>query len=133
MLEAGVSEHKRQLMLKAQDQILQRVLPAIQDTADELIAFMSDTDDTEEITHLLREVAVETVLDELVKLLTRDPQPVSTRYILLDKDGIDIDSLIASYDELQAHKARRWYAQQMDMTPEEHAQIIESMPAQMHI
>lgn len=133
MAEAGVSEHKRQLMLKAQDRILQRVLPAIQETADELIAFMADAEDTEEITHLLREVAVETVLDELVKLLTRDPKPVSSRYILLDKDGIDIDSLIASYDELQAHKARRWYARQMDITPEEHAQIIEAMPSQLHL
>jgi hypothetical protein len=131
MENASISEHKRQLMLKAQDQILQRVLPAIQQTADELIAFMSDEDDTEEITHLLREVAVETVLDELVKLLTRDPNPVSARYILLDKDGIDIDSLIASYDELKPDKARRWYARQMDMTPEEHAESIEAMPAQL--
>lgn len=133
MSDASISEHKRQLMLKAHDQILRRVLPSIQQTADELIEFMSDEDDTEEITHLLREVAVETVVDELVKLLTRDPNPVSAHYILLDKDGIDIDSLIASYGELQPHKAQRWYAQHMGMTPEEHAHMIASMPAQMHL
>jgi hypothetical protein len=94
---------------------------------------MSEEDDTEDITHLLREVAVETVLDELVKLLTRDPQPVSARYILLDKNNIDIDSLIACYVELQPEKARRWYARHMHMTPEEHAQTIAAMPAQMHL
>ncbi len=120
-------------MLKAQTAILHHVLPSIQQAADELIAYMADEDDDDEIRNYLSELSVETLLDELVKLLTRDPNPVSDRYILLDVDDINIGSLVACYDELQADKARRWYASQMEMTSDEYAQSLEDMPKRLRL
>jgi len=127
-MSANDSQHQRHLLLKAQSEILEQILPAIQQAADNLTAFMSDADDDEEIASHLREAATETLIDELVKLLTRDPQAVSTLYAIRSADGLPIDSLIASYNEVNPERARRWYAQQMQVTPEEHARLTASVP-----
>ncbi len=134
MLEAPDPSSKRLLLtLKAQNEILKHILPAIQQAVDQVVEFMADDDDDEAISNYLRELAVETTIDEMVKMLTRDPEAPSKIYTLRDVDGIVVDTLIACYSELHPEKARRWYAQQMDMTPQQHAQLTAHIPRQLDL
>lgn len=128
-----VSEKKLQLMLKAQDEILKHILPAIQHTVDNIVGFMADPDDTEEIIEYLREQAVETTIDEMVKLLTRDAEAPSKIYTLRDKHGIVVDTLIACYNELTPEKARRWYAHTLGMTPQQRERMVADIPEQLNL
>lgn len=124
---------QRDLILKAQEEILAQVLPVIQAAADHVTLFITDSEDDEEIAAYMREVATEAVVDELVKVLTRDPNAVSKIYTAQDADDRPIDSLIACYNELEPLRARRWYAQQMAVSPEERNRMVEALPAQLQL
>jgi hypothetical protein len=116
------------LMLKVQEELLRQVLPAMQRAADNVTEFLRDPEDDEEIVNSLQEAAVELLIDELVKVLTRDPQAVSQFYSLRSDDGLNIDTLIACYTELRPESARRFFARMMNMTPDEHARVTREMP-----
>ncbi len=134
MSESADPNTKRLLLtLKAQNEILQHILPALQQAVDNVVEFMAEADDDEAISNYLRELAVETTIDEMVKLLTRDPEAPSRIYTLRDVDGIVVDTLIACYNELNPERARRWYASQMGMTPQEHAQLTQHIPEQLDL
>lgn len=127
------SEKKLQLTLKAQDEIMKRILPALQAAVDEVVNFMVDPEDDAEVIDFLREEAVETTIDEMVRMLTRDVVAPSQLYSLRDEDGRMLETLIACYSELNPAKARRWYAQQLGITPEEHEQLLQKVPDQLQL
>jgi hypothetical protein len=121
------------LMFKVQDELLRHVLPAMQLAADNITDFVRDAEDDEEIVNSLREAAVELLIDELVKVLTRDPQAVSKFYMLRNDGGLNIDTLIACYTELGPESARRYFARTMDMTADEHARAAREMPQTLEL
>jgi hypothetical protein len=116
------------IQLKTQRTILNALLPALLKTIEEVTAFMIDPDDDEEIRGHLRELAAETVIDELVSLLTRDPLPASRRRMVHDVDGIGIDTLIACYSELMPHNAREWYAARIGVDHDTYLQMLRALP-----
>ena len=121
------------LMLKVQEELLQRVLPAMKQAADSVTEFLRDPEDDAEIVDSLREAAVELLIDELVKVLTRDSQAVSKFYTLRNDGGLNIDTLIACYTELSPDSARRYFARTLDLTPEEHARLAREMPQTLEL
>lgn len=127
------SQELQQLTLKIQSEILERVLPAVQQVVDNAVSYMASPDDDEAITDYLRELAVELTIDEMVRVLTRDPQAPSRIYALRDKDGLVLDTLIACYNELNADKARLWYAHQLGISPEEHRTMTQTIPRQLDL
>ncbi len=127
------SDKKLLLTLKAQDEIMKRILPAIQEAVDEVVSFMVDPEDDSEVIDFLREEAVETTIDEMVRMLTRDAVAPSQLYSLRDEDGRMLETLIACYSELNPTKARRWYAQHLGITPEEHEQLLQKVPNQLEL
>lgn len=122
------------LLIKAQEAILNHTLPALQRAIEEVTNFMYEPEsDDEEIHDYLREMATETVIDELVRLLTRDPLPASRRYTFNDVDGIGIDTLIACNNELEPENVRAWYAQSLRTSPEHYKNLLEKLPKQMNM
>lgn len=116
------------LTLKVQDEILTHILPVLKKSVDSVAALITEPDDSEENAAALREIAVEMLIDELVKVLTHDPQEASKRYTFRDQQGSNIDTLIACYNELNPEVARRWFAQQDGLTPEDHARLVRELP-----
>ena len=121
------------LRLKVQEELLQHVLPAMQQAADNIADFMRDPEDDEEIINSLQEAAVELLIDELVKVLTRDPQAVSQFYTLQNDGGFTIDTLIACYTELSPASARRYFARTLDMTSDEHSRASRALPQTLEL
>ena len=125
---------RRDLLLKAQQAVLRHVLPALHAAIDDVTNFVYEpNDDDEEIHGHLRELATETVIDEVVRLLTRDLVPVSQQYLVSDVDGISIDTLIACYGELTEENARQWYAHEMHLDASEYQSLSESLPDHMQM
>jgi hypothetical protein len=122
------------LLIKAQDAIFRHVLPALHQTIEEVTNFMYEPDsDDEEIHTYLRELATETVIDELIRLLTRDLVPASRRYTFNDVDGIGIDTLIACHNELETQNVREWFAYSVQTSPEQYKNLLEKLPKQMNM
>jgi hypothetical protein len=122
------------LLLKTQREVIELVLPAIHTAIENVTNFMYEPDqDDEEIHNTLREMATETVIDELVSLLTREEVPVSKQRAVIDVDGISIDTLIACYSELAPDHVQAWYAQRSHLTPEAYTAIMNIIPAQMKL
>jgi hypothetical protein len=122
------------LLLKTQREIVELVLPALRQAVENVTNFMYEPDyDDEEIHDTLRELATETVIDELVSVLTREKVPVSKQRAVIDVDGISIDTLIACYSELAPHNVQAWYAQRARLTPEAYTAIMNLLPEQMQL
>ncbi len=120
------------LLIKTQQTILERVLPALHEAIEEVTNFMYEPEaDDDEIHDHLRELSTETIVNELVRMLTRDPQPVSRRYMVNDVDGIGIDTLIACYSELAPQSVRAWYAQDLKLTDDDYQRLASLVPAHM--
>lgn len=123
---------RRDILLKTQQAILARVLPALHLAIEDVTNFMYEPDgDDEEIHGHLRELATETIIDETVRLLTRDLTRVSKQYMIHDVDGIGIDTLIACYGELLPENARAWFAHELDMDDASYLQLASSLPDHM--
>lgn len=116
------------IQLKTQRAILNTLLPALLNTIEQVTTFMVDPDDDEEIRGHLRELATETVIDEVVSLLTRDPLPVSRQRMVHDVDGIGIDTLIACHNELIPKNARIWYADLIGVDRDTYAHMLRQLP-----
>jgi hypothetical protein len=120
------------IQLRTQRAILDRLLPALLETIDEVTAFLINPEDDEEVCGHMRELATETVIDELVSLLTRDPLPASRRRMVHDVDGIGIDTLIACHSELMPHNAREWYAARVSVDHDTYVQMLRTLPNRIH-
>lgn len=116
------------IQLKTQRAILDTLLPALLSTIEQVTSFLVDPDDDAEIRGHLRELATETVIDEVVSLLTRDPQRVSRSNMVYDVDGIGIDTLIACHSELMPHNAREWYAARVGADHDTYMQMLRLLP-----
>lgn len=116
------------IQLKTQRAILNTLLPALLNTIEQVTTFMVDPDDDDEIRGHLRELATETVIDEVVSLLTRDPLPVSRQRMVHDVDGIGIDTLIACHSELMPDSAREWYAARVGADHDNYMQMLRILP-----
>ncbi len=122
------------LMLRAQKAVLTHVLPALLNAIHDVTNYMYEPDKDDEENHAyLRELATETVVDELASLLTRDGTHVSRRYTVSDVDGVAIDSLIACYSELLPENARAYFAQALRITPTRYRTLLEMLPDQMEL
>lgn len=127
------SLRKLHLLLKIHRELLEGVLPAIKQAVDNATEYMSDPEDDEEITDYLHELATETLIDELVKLLTRDEEPVSAQYSVRDIAGIDFDTVLACYDEIKPESAKRWFAASLHISPEEYNDLQRQMPSRLSL
>ncbi len=116
------------IQLKAQSAILKTLLPALLKTIQEVTEFMIDVEDDEEIHAHIRELATETVIDEVISLLTRDQSRASRSNMVYDVDGIGIDTLIACYSELTPHKAHKWYAERIGADQERYTHLLRCLP-----
>ncbi|PJF26127.1 MAG: hypothetical protein CUN53_09290 [Phototrophicales bacterium] len=116
------------IQLKTQRAILDTLLPALLNTIEQVTTFMVDPDDDDEIRGHLRELATETVIDEVVSLLTRDLLPASRRRMVHDVDGIGIDTLIACHSELMPDNARKWYAARVGADHDTYMQMLRLLP-----
>jgi hypothetical protein len=123
-----MSSVRLDIQLKTQRAILDTLLPALLSTIEQVTTFMVDPDDDDEIRGHLRELATETVIDEVVSLLTRDPQPVSRRRMVYDVDGIGIDTLIACHSELMPDSAHEWYAARVGADYDSYMQMLRILP-----
>jgi hypothetical protein len=122
------------LLLKTQREIVEQVLPALHRAIGNVTNFMYEPDkDDEEIHAYLRELATETVIDELVSLLTREEIPASKRRAVVDVDGLSFDTLIACHSELAPDHVQAWYAQRAHLSPEAYTTIMNAIPAQMKL
>ena len=121
------------LLLHTQREIVRALLPAFLNTIDRVSNYMIDDEDDEDIRGHMRELATETVIDELISLLTRDPARASRQHIVTDVDGIAIDTLIACHSELAPASAQAWYAHRVGVAPEAYHQLIESLPDHVSI
>jgi hypothetical protein len=130
---ASLSQQQLHLMLKTHQEIARLILPAMQQAADHLTQFMSDPEDDAFVTETLRELSTELLIDELVKLLTRDETPISAYYTIKDVDGIAIDSLLASYNELSPDSAHRWFAGSLRTSAEEYHHLQGQIPAHLSL
>ncbi|NJO85212.1 MAG: hypothetical protein HC828_22345 [Blastochloris sp.] len=133
-VEYPITEHgvRADLVMKAQQQVLVQVLPALRDAIENVTNFMYEPDaDDEEIHAHLRELATETVIDELVRLLTRDTMPPSKRYSVQDVDGIGIDTLIACHSELMPESARAWFAHTLNLDTQVYETVLKMLPTRM--
>ena len=122
------------LVMRAQKAILNSLLPALLTAVEEVTNYMYEPDkDDEEIHGHLRELATETVIDELASLLTRDQMHVSRRYTVNDVDGIGIDSLIACYSEVLPENASAWFAQALHVSLDRYRALLDMLPDQMEL
>lgn len=119
------------VLLKAQAAVLGKVLPALQAAIDEVAAYLIDEDDDAETAAYMRELATETVIDELVSVLTRDPRPVSHTYALVSPDGISTDTLIACHSEVSPASAQRWYASTLGIDAAAHLNLLYTLPGKL--
>lgn len=120
------------LLLKTQQTILARVLPHVLSAIEAVTDYMYEPEsDDEDIHHHLRELAAEAFIDERTRLLTRDHRSVSKQYMMQDADGIGMDTLIASYDELLPERAERYYARRLQLQPEAYQSLSWQLPAHM--
>ncbi len=120
------------LRVKTQQAVLNQVLPALRLAIADVTNFVYEPEaDDEEIYGHLRELATETVIDEIVRLLTRDRNPASKQYMVNDVDGIGIDTLIACYGELTPEHARTWFASELDLNSADYKALADSLPDHM--
>ncbi|MFN8527494.1 MAG: hypothetical protein U0670_02650 [Anaerolineae bacterium] len=126
------SQVRLDLRMKTQQVLLARLLPAMLASIDEVTDFMFEPDlDDEDIHHHLRELATETIIDEVVRLLTRDSHAVSRQYTVQGEDGIAFDTLIASYGELLPERVQGWFARMLNVDQPTYQQLASSLPEHM--
>ena len=127
--ETGV---RLDLLMKAHQEIIDIVLPALRTAIENVTDFMYEPDADGEMIHAhLHEWATETVIDELTRLLLHDDIPPSRRLAILTEDGIEVDTMIAAYDELAPNNVRAWYAYLLGVNPAQYRAWLDSIPAHM--
>ena len=127
--ETGV---RLDLLMKAHREIIETVLPALRAAIENVTDFMYEPEaDGEEIHAHLHEWATETVIDELSRLLLHDDIPPSRRLAIVTEDGIEVDTMIAAYDELAPRNVQAWYAYLLGVDLDQYRAWLESIPSHM--
>ncbi len=121
------------LALRAQQALIDQVLPVLRRAIDDVTVFMVEAEDDDEVRHHLRELATETVINELVSLLTHDTTPISSHYTVTDEHGIGYDTLLACRSELSSERVRTWFADALHLTPDDYDTLRASLPDKMSL
>lgn len=133
-LSAYTSEYgvRLDILLKCHREILETVLPTLRAAIETVTDYMYEPDaDNEENHEHMRAWATELMIDELTRLLLRDPVPASRTHAITKPNGIEYDTLIAAYSELTPVSARAFYADLLGASPDEYRAWLDSIPSHM--